>query len=434
MTKMDDISKAIFGRYLLLKRIGKGGMGEVFRAMSFGASGFKKFVAIKRILPVYSDDPNLVSMFINEASIVSHLNHSNIVQINDFGRVDERLYAAMDYIHGVSLMDLLSTMSKAKIAPPIEAACYIIREALYGLEQAHQQQDARGEPLNIIHRDISPANILLSFDGEVKITDFSIAKAANSEVETADGVLKGKLRYMSPEQARGEPLDRRSDIFSLGACFYELLTLRRLYPSGATFKVADLVRKGDFLRPQDHNPEVPKALEAISRKALKPVRTKRYADASAWRKDLEDFITKGQIGFYRANLTALLQELFKDLMLTKQAEMREEMDYVTKMDFVPMQGADNPPSQGPSVNVPSLARATDDSTKSIPGFYEPQKTVEHMALIEDLSLEEDIITLDGLKSLESDTTDESDTPEMDQQDTVVNVPTPKLPPRRKKKR
>jgi len=195
---------ARFGKYLLVELIAHGGMAEIFRAKSYGVSGFEKTIVIKRILPTYSDDREFIDMLIDEAKICASLQHANIVQIYDLGRLEGRYYIAMEYVRGIDLIRVLSRLRKAKRQLPLELVCFILSEALKGLDYAHRATDPEGEHLNIIHRDFNPSNILLSYQGEVKVADFGIAKAAVRDSRTQSGGLKGKMGYLSPEQVAGK--------------------------------------------------------------------------------------------------------------------------------------------------------------------------------------------------------------------------------------
>ncbi|MBN2498411.1 MAG: serine/threonine protein kinase [Deltaproteobacteria bacterium] len=316
--------KPVFGKYLLLKKIGTGGMAEIFRAWATGAEDFRKLVAIKRILPQLSSEPKFVKMFINEARLTSQLSHSNIVQVYDFGIIDKMLYHAMEYIHGLSTLHILQELSSRDRPPPLGPACFIVKEVLYALDRAHRQRDPLGEPLRIIHRDVTPANILVSYDGEVKIADFGIAKAAMSESHTAAGILKGKIRYMSPEQIHSRTLDQRSDLFSLGVCFYEMLTLHRMYTGKTQFEVLTKAGQADFVRPRVLNDDIPPALEAILLKALAREPEHRYASAAAWRDALERYMADANLIFFRSDLARFMEANFRKLREEQEREMVEE--------------------------------------------------------------------------------------------------------------
>src|SRR5688572_513451 len=217
------------GPYTLLRRLAVGGMAEIFLARRDGPAGFSKVVALKRILPHLSTLPEFVSMFLDEARLAARLTHPHVVQIYDFGEVEGTYFISMEYVPGE---DLLAAIKRARElerpVPPI-VACSILSAVCDGLHYAHELRDEYGKALGIVHRDVTPSNVLISFDGVVKLADFGIAKAEHRSTHTAVGALKGKYAYMSPEQAKGEKLDRRSDLFSLGVAAHELLTGRRLF-------------------------------------------------------------------------------------------------------------------------------------------------------------------------------------------------------------
>jgi serine/threonine protein kinase len=216
------------GRYKLVKKIGAGGMAEVYLARAYGAQGIEKQLVIKRILPAYVRDAHFITMFVDEAQVASRLNHSNIVQIYSFEQIGRDYVLAMEYIDGADLTRLMVASRRGSFPIPPELAAFIIHEVARGLDYAHNRRDDHGEPLEIVHRDVSPQNILLSFDGAAKIADFGIARARQLG-EEASGIIKGKFAYMSPEQAAGVEADRRSDIFSLGVVMFELLSGRALH-------------------------------------------------------------------------------------------------------------------------------------------------------------------------------------------------------------
>ena len=216
-----------FGQYILLDKVGSGGMAELFKAKKVGIEGFERVLAIKRILPHLSSDEEFIDMFIAEAKLVALLSHKNITQVYDFGKIGQNYFIAMEYIRGKDLRGLLKRCNEKNIKFPITLAVFIAKEVASGLSYAHRQKDSMEKSLNIIHRDVSPQNILISYDGDVKVVDFGIAKAG-SQSRTTTGVLKGKLSYMSPEQAWGKTIDHRSDIFAIGIVLYEMLTGERL--------------------------------------------------------------------------------------------------------------------------------------------------------------------------------------------------------------
>ncbi|MBW1811944.1 MAG: serine/threonine protein kinase, partial [Deltaproteobacteria bacterium] len=314
-----------FGNYLLLKLIAKGGMAEVFRAMAIGPEGFSKLVAVKRILPHLSKDPQYVDMFINEARLAANLIHTNIVQILDFGNINNLLYQSMEYVHGRNLADIIQVLQNLGQPAPCLAACYIFDDALTGLDHAHRKTDGSGKPLNLIHRDMSPHNIMVSYEGGAKIVDFGIAKASQTTVNTAWGVIKGKQEYMSPEQVRGEKLDKRTDIFSMGICFYELLTLTPMYSGAGQMELLSKIGNAEFVKPRKINPNIPEALEAILLKALAVDPDQRYQTAADWIDALNLYLTENNLRFSSSRLLSdFMDHLFHDKIQAEQRAMVEE--------------------------------------------------------------------------------------------------------------
>ena len=247
-----------FGQYELLEKIASGGMAEVFRARRTGVEGFRKTVAIKKILPHIADNDEFITMFADEAKLAAELNHPNIVHIYDLGKFQAGGYfIAMEYVEGTDLRSLLVAGRQSGLPMPVPLAVYVASKVASALDYAHRRRDARGEDLHIVHRDVSPQNILISHEGEIKLCDFGIAKADRKVSQTESGSLKGKLQYMSPEQAWGKPIDHRSDLFSLGSVLHEMLTGQRLFRGGTDMVVLELVRKAEVVAPSQLNPTSP---------------------------------------------------------------------------------------------------------------------------------------------------------------------------------
>lgn len=276
-----------YGNYLLLERINVGGMAEVFKAKTFGIEGFERLVAVKRILPSIASDSDFVTMFVDEAKIAVQLQHPNIAQVFDLGKVEDSYFIAMEYVAGADLRVILDEARRERCRVPLDLAVYIISKVCEGLDYAHNKRNEKDKPLNLVHRDVSPQNILISFDGEIKIIDFGIAKAVGKVGETQSGILKGKFGYMSPEQVRGLPLDRRSDIFTIGICLYELLTGQRLFLGHSDFSTLEKVRNVEVLPPTYHVPGIPEELERITLKALAKNLEDRYQSVAELRDDLK---------------------------------------------------------------------------------------------------------------------------------------------------
>jgi serine/threonine protein kinase len=264
-----------FGKYLLLESIATGGVAQLFLGKITGLQGFEKLVAIKMILPHLSGEKDLVKAFIDEAKLAALLSHPNIVQIYDFGLMEDSYFIAMEYLFGKDLRHIFQKAREKEAPLSLEHALYITARICSGLGYAHKLTDLQGKPLHLIHRDISPQNILITYGGEVKIVDFGIAKAAGQSSTTQHGSIKGKVAYMSPEQASGEIIDQRTDIFSTGILLYEMLTQKRMF-TGDTMEILDKVRKRDFEPPEKAMENLPPALYKILDRALAKDVNQRY--------------------------------------------------------------------------------------------------------------------------------------------------------------
>src|SRR6266851_18983 len=277
-----------FGQYEILERIDAGGMAEIFKARRSGVEGFEKIVAIKKILPHIADDEEFITMFADEAKLAAQLNHPNIVHIFDLGKIEAGGYfIAMEYVEGSDLRAILQAGREAGLPLPAPLAVFIASQVASALDYAHRRRGREGRELHIVHRDVSPPNILISNEGDVKLCDFGVAKAARKASRTESGALKGKVPYMSPEQAWGRRLDRRSDIFSLGCVLFEMLTRQKLFRGDTDLSVLEKVRAAEVPAASSVNPEVPPSLDAILRKALAREPEERYANASDLLRDLE---------------------------------------------------------------------------------------------------------------------------------------------------
>ncbi len=276
------------GRYHLLQRLAVGGMAELHLACAEGLAGFQKVVVLKRVLPHLANDPEFVEMFLNEARIAATLAHPNIVHVTDIGETSGDYFYAMEYVHGCNARELLRAGASSG-GIPLDVALTITIAAASALEHTHSACSVDGSALGLIHRDVSPANILVSYEGTAKLTDFGIAKASEKNAETIGGAIKGKVGYMSPEQCRGEPIDQRSDLFALGVVLFELTTCQRLFYGDNDFAILNKVLKGQIDRPHDRVPSYPAELEQIVLKALASDPDQRYSTATELRQDLESF-------------------------------------------------------------------------------------------------------------------------------------------------
>jgi len=287
----DKIDKNQFGEYQLLGLIARGGMAEIYKAKKKGVKGFEKVIAIKKILSGYGEDNNYIEMFVDEAKIAAELSHPNIVQIYDFGRKDDYYFIAMEYVMGKDLRLILRKLRERDENLPVELSVYIIMKILEALEYAHSAKDSKGKELKIVHRDVSPPNILVSYNGDIKLTDFGVSKATIKEHQTISGALKGKLLYMSPEQAKGEKdIDYRSDIYSVGIILFELITGEKLFLDSTEMGVLKKVQEGKVIKPSDISKDIDKELEKIILKALENDKSKRYQNAAEMIRDLEEYL------------------------------------------------------------------------------------------------------------------------------------------------
>lgn len=293
----------IFGRYTLHERLGAGGMAEVWRG-TLTHQGVEKRLVVKRILRGLSADPAFLAMFVDEARIASLLHHPNIVQLYDLGEVDGEWYLAMEHVHGLNLQRALHSLTSRRRLLPVEVVGYLGQEVARGLDAAHRLVDHDGRALHVVHRDICPANLLLSTQGDVKIVDFGVARSAANTFTTQGAGLKGHVAYMSPEQALGAPLDGRSDLFALGVVLWEALAGQRLFKSDSGLLTLEAVR--DAVVPPLPEGRVPPALEAVVRKALARDAEDRFADARAMQLALAAFV--GDPEPQRERLAALVVE------------------------------------------------------------------------------------------------------------------------------
>ncbi|MEM6290264.1 MAG: protein kinase [Myxococcota bacterium] len=320
-----------YGPYLLLERVSVGGMAEVYKAKEYGVEGFERTVAVKRILPHVAEDDEFIAMFKDEAKIAVQLAHGNVAQIYNLGNEQESFYIALEYIAGRDLRAIFQKGQQVGKPMPVPQVCYVIMKICEGLDYAHNKKDKSQRPLNIIHRDVSPPNILVSFEGEVKLIDFGVAKAAGRASRTQAGILKGKFGYMSPEQVRGMPLDRRSDVFSVGVVLFETLTGTRLFQAETDFATLEKVRAVEVPRPTSLNPDIPKPLENIIYKALAREPEQRYQSAIELHDELQAFMFAQGMFYSRKDLAGWMRTQYaREIELEKekdkaQASLRPEM-------------------------------------------------------------------------------------------------------------
>ncbi len=297
------------GRYHLLRRLAIGGMAELHLACAEGVAGFQKVVVLKRVLPHLAADRSFVDLFLNEARLAANLDHPNLVQVMDIGEADGEYFYVMEYVHGRNARELLGEAAN-RGGMPLSVALAVVIATASGLHHAHERTDLEGRPLGLVHRDVSPSNVLISYDGAIKVTDFGIAKASARTAETIGGAMKGKIGYMSPEQCRGEAVDRRSDIFALGILLYELTTTERLFFGESDFAVLNKVVHGRFDSPSSRVPDYPPALERIVLRALALEPAERYPSAGELLRDIEAFAHEQRLLCSAAVVTDWMNEAF----------------------------------------------------------------------------------------------------------------------------
>jgi len=299
-----------FGQYTLLERIALGGMAEVWKARMKGVEGFQKTVAIKKILPHLTDSDDFVTMFIDEAKLAAQLNHNNIIHIYDLGKLEDDYYIAMEFVDGKDLRSILNAARERDRPVPMGLALLVASRLAAALDHAHRQKDFEGHDLHLVHRDVSPQNVLISYDGDIKLCDFGIVKAVSKVSKTQMGALKGKIQYMSPEQAWGRPVDARSDLFSLGALLFEMLTGRKLFAGETEVAVLDAVREGRIQAPRDLDPRIPLEVNALVLHALAKEPGERFSSAGDLQHDLDAILASLKPVPTQLELSRYLRELF----------------------------------------------------------------------------------------------------------------------------
>lgn len=320
---MNDFAPKQFGKYFLLEKLAVGGMAEIYKAKTYGAEGFEKLLAIKRILPHAAEDKDFISMLIDEAKLSVMLSHANIVQVFDLGKIETDYFISMEFIHGVNLRDILYRLREKEKKLPIELAAYCASEICKGLDYAHRKTDSNNQPLGIVHRDVSPQNILISYEGEVKIVDFGIAKAAMNISHTMAGILKGKIAYMSPEQALGKNIDARTDVFSLGIVLYEMLTGKKLFTGESQFEVLKKIRTSR-IDVGKLPPSIPAPLKTILAHALAYEVEERYPSAGDMQVALTKYLYATYTDFSPRKMAVFVKDLFADELRKEKSKKDQE--------------------------------------------------------------------------------------------------------------
>lgn len=361
------------GRYQIVGHLATGGMAEVLLGKLVGPSGFERAVVIKRILPQLARQPAFVKMFLDEARIAAGIRHPNVIDVHELGSEGDQLYLVMEYLEGEPAEWLLRRLAARDRRLNPALCAHIIAEACAGLHAAHELKDADGRPQSLVHRDVSPHNIFLTYEGHVKVLDFGIAKVTHRESMTDAGLRKGKWAYMSPEQIRGEPLDRRSDVFSLGVVLFELSTSRRLFSRKDRDAAARAGTDQPITPPSHAVPGYPAWLEAIVLRALSPMREDRFGSAAEMRREiLVASHHEGPPEGHGEGLGALLREVFADRLADKR-EMLQRVRAGGRVGFVPLEDPTVPEEIPVVVDLGALAVEVPPSTSLPPGPELPRR-------------------------------------------------------------
>jgi len=349
------------GRYQIIKHLASGGMAQVLLAKATGIEGFARYVVIKRIHAERAHDQRFVKMFLDEARLAAALHHHNIVQVHDIGQEKGEYFFAMEYVHGEDLRTILTRVNRANATFPLEHVISIVTAAASALHYAHEFRGPDRKPLDIVHRDVSPANILVGYDGQVKVVDFGIAKATVRSSETESGTLKGKISYMAPEQCMGQAVDRRSDGFALGIVLWELYCVRRLFKCSSEFLTMSAIVQGNVPKPSTYRPDIPPELETIIMKALARSPDQRYQTADELREALDAFADARGL---RTSSTALATYMVAQFGRRPEPWLVDDENVELEVADVDFDGApapqSNPTRTPPGLSVPPgslLARA-----------------------------------------------------------------------------
>jgi serine/threonine protein kinase len=366
------------GRYTLFDKIGRGGMADIFLARAESDLGASRLLVIKQILPHLAASREFSELLITEAKLAARLDHANIVQVHDLGRADGHLYIAMQYVEGFDLTELLRRCSRTKTALPVQYSLLVIGEVLRGLDYAHRRETDDGKPLGIVHRDVSPSNVLISFEGEVKLCDFGIARA-NDVIDTvSDDAIRGKAGYMSPEQAKGNALDARADVFAIGIVLWELMAGRRLYKLGAEPGVTLLEQARAA-----HIPDLPtrglpneEELFAIVGKALAQNPDERYTSAQAMLRDLERYVARSKLIASPIRFGEWLTERFGEEIIQQRRARERAVKALEQGPLSVVEAIEPPPASGVPISIssdppPSANPSAPDDREGVPPAEAP---------------------------------------------------------------
>ncbi|MCI0669648.1 MAG: protein kinase [Myxococcaceae bacterium] len=310
-----------FGQYRLVRKLATGGMADIFLAKQVGPQGFERNVVIKRLLPGLAEQPDFVAMFLDEARLAARLEHPHIVQIHDLGEIDGQYFLCMEYLAGEDLSHLLRSSLQRTLPVPLKLAARIVSQAAHGLHHAHELTDEHGEPLDVVHRDVTPSNLFVTYQGHVKVLDFGIAKASSCISTTDAGTLKGKVLYLAPERVMARPADRRSDVYSLGLCLYEALTLTRPFLRENELAILKAVLDGTCPKVSELRPDVPPELEVIVARAMARQVEERYQSAAELAADLDEYL----LGFTTTTVNAEMRAWMRALVGEERLRSRSQL-------------------------------------------------------------------------------------------------------------
>ncbi len=368
-----------FGQYVLVEKIATGGMAEVWKARMRGVEGFQKIVAIKKILPHLSDNQDFIEMFIDEAKLAAQLNHNNIIHIYDLGKIQSSYYIAMEYIDGFDLKTILRRGQERDHPMNVELALFVASKIASALDYAHRKKDFEEKEMGLVHRDVSPQNVLISQEGDIKLCDFGIAKAASKASHTQAGALKGKLQYMSPEQAWGRHIDRRSDIFALATVLFEMLTGRKLFTGDNELSILEQVREARVQPPSDFNDEVTPDIDKIVLKALHKDPAQRYQTAGEMARDIDAILYSFKPTPTSADLAIYMHRL------STQEPVAQHQEPIVEAPVPPPVVVAPPAAMAASVAAPAAPRPAAPEAVATPAFYgdvpEPVKRKSSTGLI-----------------------------------------------------
>ncbi len=343
-----------YGKYYLVSKLAEGGMAEIFLAKQVGVEGFEKNVVVKRMLAHLSGAGDFVSMFLDEARLASALSHPNVVQVLDLGFEEGCYFIAMEYLAGEDFSAVIRSAAKQRTYVPLNIALKVLADAAHGLDYADTFTDSKGQPLNVVHRDVSPSNIFVAYSGQVKVLDFGIAKAESRVTNTTAGVVKGKYQYMSPEQAQSLPVDKRSDVYSLGVCMYEAMCNARPFARDTDLAILNAVLKNEYRPPRQLRPDLPVELEQILVKALAPSADDRFQSAGEFAGAIESYLRASTSVTSGTAITQYMTSFFGPERVASKTRIDSLEEMTAKgVTLPPMEKRSPSNPSGPSVVVPS---------------------------------------------------------------------------------